>query len=34
VDSASLEILPAQRLANAVAKKKAQLLRSQAADLF
>jgi hypothetical protein len=34
VDSASLEILPEQRLANAVAKKKAQLLRAKAEELF
>jgi hypothetical protein len=34
VDSVSLEILPAQRLANAVAKKKGQMLRAKAEELF
>jgi len=34
VDSASLEILPSQRLANTVAKKKAQLLRAKMEELF
>jgi hypothetical protein len=34
VDSASLDILPAQRLANAVAKKKGQILRAKAEELF
>jgi hypothetical protein len=34
VDSASLEILPEFRLANAIAKKKAQLLMSRRAELF
>jgi TRAP transporter T-component len=34
VDEASLEILPKARLANAVAKKKAQILRSKKSDIF
>lgn len=34
VDSASLDILPAQRLANAVAKRKGQTLRAKAEELF
>ncbi len=34
VESASLEILPEFRLANAIAKKKAQLLKSRRAELF
>lgn len=34
VDEASLDILPAARLSNAVAKKKAKLLRSRISDLF
>ena len=34
VDSASIEILPAQRLANAIAKKKALLLRTKINEIF
>jgi hypothetical protein len=34
VDTASLDILPDFRLANAVAKKKAQLLRAKESELF
>ena len=34
VEEASLDILPEFRLANAIAKKKAQLLISRRADLF
>jgi hypothetical protein len=34
VDSASLDILPAARLSNAIAKKKAKLLRSKIDELF
>ncbi len=34
VDEASLEILPKARLANAVAKKKAQLLRAKKSNIF
>jgi len=34
VDSASIDILPSFRLANAVAKKKAQLLRAKESELF
>jgi len=34
VDTASLDILPAARLSNAVAKRKAALLRAKTAELF
>jgi hypothetical protein len=34
VDSTSLDILPEQRLANAVAKKKGRMLRAKAEELF
>ena len=34
VDSASIDILPEARLSNAIAKKKAQLLRAKADELF
>jgi hypothetical protein len=34
VESASIDILPEMRLANAIAKQKAKILRGRKADLF